>query len=294
MRIHRKFRITITDESRLQDVFSRTLSPRGIWLIALAVFLFTLALGYLFVLITPLKTLIPGYFHESQRAASIEAMLRVDSISEAYKRNEAWIANMRTVMDINRTKSDSMVSSCALKTFSPDSLLPQSQEEARFVKMMQEREKFNISVVASMAAEGMLFFPASDEGVPALESRESYISRISLPSGASVMAIADGSVLAQYYDYKSRGYSILMQHENGFVSRYSGLGNPLVGQGDIVSGGEVICLAPRPAAGKPIEISVELWHNGSPVKPYDYLFTGRPHPIAEPSSHDSSYGDEFQ
>ena len=294
MRLHKKFKITIEDESRLQDIASWSLTPARIWGILFAALLLTLAVGYLFVLLTPVKNLIPGYFRESQRAASIEAMLRVDSIAEAYRRNEAYLANMRMVLDINRAPADSVSASGALKVFSPDSLLPQSQEEAKFAKMMQEREKFNISVVASMAAEGMLFYPVSDEGVPALESRDSYASRIILPTSASVMAIADGSVLACYYDQKSKGYALLMQHDNGFVSRYSGLGTPVVGQSDIVSGGQIISLSPKPRNAQPIEITVELWHNGTPVKPYDFIVSGKRRPAESSARRDASYGEEFQ
>lgn len=284
MKGHKKFKIIIEDESRLQNVASWSLSPAKIaLLIALAIILM-LVVGYLFVLLTPAKNLIPGYFRASQRAATEQALLRADSLMDNWRRNEIYLQNLRQVFDIQRLPSDSLNASRNTESFSPDSLMPASAEEQRFAKMMQDREKFNVSVKASLSAEGMLFYPVSDEGVITLNSRDSYSAHVAMPADGTVMSIADGSILACYYDNASNGYALILQHDNGFVSRYAGLGTPLVGQSDIVSGGQVLSLSPKAPAGHPAEIIVELWHNGNALKTYEYISTHKMRSMENPES----------
>ena len=271
MKPRRIFKITLTDESRLQTIGSVSLTPAKAIASAAAFLLLILFLGFLFVLLTPVKEFIPGYFRESQRAASEQALMRVDSIREAFQRNETYMANLRTVLDIGRPAASIDNDHAENRPVSADSLLPPSAEETSFVHMMQDREKFNISVVAPMAAEGMLFYPATHDGIITHASRSPHTARVILPAGSSVMAIADGVVVARYHDPSQHGHTILLQHDNGFVSRYAGLGSPLVGQLEIVLGGEVLSLPPEGRAGHPTEITVELWHNGVPLIPFDYI-----------------------
>lgn len=275
MKGHKKYKITIEDESRLQTIASWRLTPLKIVGLAVPALLLMLVIGYLFVLLTPAKNLIPGYFRASERAATEQALLRADSLMDNWRRNEIYLENLKQVFDIERIPTDSINASRNTETFSPDSLLPASAEEVRFAKMIQEREKFNVTVKASLSAEGMLFYPISDEGVVTLESRDKYAANIILPKDGAIMALADGSVLARYFDAASGGYSLILQHDNGFVSRYSGLGSLLVGQSDIVTGGQILSKAPLASSGHPAGITVELWHNGNALKPYDYITTKR-------------------
>lgn len=272
MKPRRILKISLTDEARLQTLASLTLTPVKMAAIVAGIFLAAVIVGYLVVLLTPLKTLIPGYFRESQRAASEQALLRVDSIREAYQRNEAYVTNLRRILDTDRQAMEPQAVSAGVSpAIAADSLLPASPRETAFVRMMQEREKFNVSVVAPMAAEGMLFYPVTDEGIISAASRESRRACVLLPAGGSVMAVADGVVIAVYPDRSGSGYTMLLQHDNGFVSRYAGLGTPLFAESETVPGGQVLCLSPAGRSGSPSEVTVELWHDGISLKPYSYI-----------------------
>lgn len=282
MRPKRIFKISLTDEARLQTIASFSLSPLRAALIIIAALVVMVIIGFLAVVITPLKAWVPGYFRESQRVETQEALLRVDSIRALYLRNEQYIANLNTVLNTSRPSAP--VSSDTLSPL-PDaieSLLPASPQEKAFVTKMQESEKFNISVAAPMAAEGMLFYPVTEEGIFTSDSRESRKARIILPEGSSVMAVADGVVLASYFDHSVSGYNVLVQHDNGFVSRYVGIGSPLIGESELVRGGQILSLPPYPAAGRPAEVCVQLWHDTSPLIPYDYISTPHTYTSLQP------------
>lgn len=234
--------------------------------------LLAVVLGFVVVAASPLKQLIPGYLADSQRAATEEAIMRIDSLREAYAINEQYINNVRNILDNSaRLKDiDSIIPDRELN-LSVDSLLLRSDVESRFISSMQEREKFNVGMRAAIAAEDIILYPVSAEGIVSQDSRDSFAARVILPVNSSVMAIADGRIIAAYYDGKLRNYVVMIQHDRGFVSRISGLSRPDVGEGDEILGGEVIAALPSPNNRSSAEISVEIWYDGVPVKPYDYV-----------------------
>ena len=294
MRVHRKYKIIIEDENTLESMASWSLTPLKLCVLGLSLGIISVFLGFLFVLLTPAKTHIPGYFQESERTMTEEALLKVEDLNEKKLMNQAYLANIINLLDPDYAGNDSLTSSPLSSRLPYDSLLPASAEEKRFVSRMQNREKFNISSVrSSMAAEGMLFYPVSEDGVQTQESRGSDKAVMILPANTSVMAMADGVVIARYYDDASGGFSIILQHDNGFTSRYSGLGSPLVAQGDIISGGEILSLSRTPGVRNATEVSIELWHNGIPLKPYGYINSHR-HLSPPPSAPESNLPKELK
>lgn len=271
MRRRKIYRLLLEDESRLTTIATRSFPAPALIGIIIGVFILSMFAGALLLAFTPLRTLIPGYLRDSQREATEEAIQKIDSLQEVIRQNDIFLNNVRNVFNPDRKSSDSLFYTSSRGSLSADSLLPRSSEEAKFASVMQEREKFNIDVIASLAADGMLMFPISDEGVIAKDSQNSYTVKVSLPSNASVMAIADGVVIGSYYDPALHTYVLLTQHDNGFVSRIEGLGNPFVGQSDILKGGEIVAASPTAKKGSPAIAKVSLWHNGTPVKPYEYI-----------------------
>lgn len=288
MKPRKLYKITISDEARLENIAVKTFSASSLVIAIIVAAVVAAALGFIIVVSTPLKTLIPGYLGDSQRAATEDAIMRIDSIRDAYAINEQYIANIRSLLGSPRASSDTAVASPGAPfTISADSLLPRSPEEARFVAMMQDREKYNITRRASIAAEDMILYPVSPEGIMAQDSRDSFSAHVILPKDASILALADGRVLASYYDVKQKNYVVITQHDRGFVSRVSGLPIPSVGEGDEILGGEAISTTVS-SGKKPVEISVELWFDGVPVKPYDYIAGRRYLRSPAPASSSSS------
>lgn len=271
MKRHPKFHIKLENESNLTDLIDIKVSRWGLaGLIALSFAVIFLLAG-ITIMITPLKTLLPGYMKESQRSATEESILRLDSIQTAYQKNQAYIESVLRAFDTDRVPEDSIQLANEARAFSADSLLPASPAEKKFVSAMAERERFNISVLAPLAAEGMMFSPISDSGVFTAASKANTHGKVLMPIDEPVKSIADGSILASYYSPKDGGYVIVVQHSKGFVSRYEGLGNPVTSPGDMVLAGQVLAMGPRPNARGHRIAGIMMWHNGVPLVPYDYI-----------------------
>lgn len=265
----KKYRISIDDESRLSRVASWKLSPAALWVTVVGTLLLAMLAGALIVMLTPLRQLVPGYPRTSQRAMAEEALIRVDSIRQAYERNNAYLKNILTIFDTERLPADT-TSAPAIDDLTPDSLLPVSPQEVKFVREMMARERFAVSVVAPLTAEGMLFYPVCPQAMVTDESRFSTRALLVAPPGATVTALADGVVLGVSGN-SITGLSIIVQHRNGFASRIGGMETLLVGEGDNLEGGQAIGETIASSAGAPKYLTVELWHNATPLVPYKYL-----------------------
>lgn len=272
MKRHPKYRIRIEDESRLEDLADITLSPLSLWTAVVAALIVLIMISGAIVMVTPLRTLLPGYMKQSERSATEDNILRLDSIFGAYAQNQDYLNNILKALDTDRTPTaDSLVMTANLREMSPDSLLPPSPLERKFVNAMEERERFNISVLAPLAADGMMFSPLSDSGIFSASSRTEEKGNVILPPDESVKSVADGSILASYYSAAEGGYVVIIQHAKGFVTRIARLGSPMVSAGDAVLAGQMLALGPNPDGKGRRYVEVMMWHNGLPLIPYDYI-----------------------
>lgn len=274
MNLRSKYRIIIEDESRLENIYqvSATLFK---WSISAAfAMLVLLATGAMLVVLSPARKLLPGYLKDSERAATEEQQMRVDSLQQAYHTNAAFLDNIINVLNpaCSSEKRDSLPASASSIPLSPDSLLPVSPEERKFAAMMRERERYNISVIAPLAAESMMFSQINESAVITEKTRDATTAVIAIPNNASVAAIADGTVIAVYRTLRDGGgSSVIIQHPKGFLSRCSRLGTLLVEPGDIVTAGQIIAMPSYGTSRKNEIVNLEMWHNGTPLIPYEYL-----------------------
>lgn len=267
------YRITIENESRLEKRGSLRLTAPVIAALTISMTaLFLLIAGFI-IYLTPLRHLLPGYMREGERGATEESFLRLDSLNQAYERNELFLRNIREVLNTDRKPADSTnVSAPARRMANSDSLAEMSGPERKFLNYMRERERYSISIAAPLAAEGMIFNDVSPGNVVTEESRKSETAHIILPRGTPVASIADGTVIDLYPNLRDGGgYTMVIQHAKGFLSSYSRLTSPTVTSGTRVDAGETIALQTTGNGLRSSEIILRMWHDGTPLVPNEYL-----------------------
>lgn len=267
----KKYKFTVEDEAHLTIVSRFSLTLPAIIGAVTAFAIISIILAVLIIMFSPLRTLLPGYMNNSQRFATEDNLLRLDSLTNKYAENQAYIDNFIHVLDDSRVPTDSAAIAMIHRELPSDSLSGPSGRESAFVSQMEEREKYNISVLAPLAAEGMIFSPVSSDGLFIIDSRQSEVGRILATGAGPVLSPADGSVIASYYSWSDHGYELVIQHDRGFITAYRNTGVPLVGIGDIVNAGQAVALAPDPDSKGRREFSLRIWHNGLPVIPYEYV-----------------------
>lgn len=261
----------LDDESKLETITRYSTSTRGWIIIILAVLFLAMVMGGAMVSFTPVKRLLPGYMQPSQRAETELYMLRLDSLRQAYEANSSFLSNFMNVIEDRPTVPDTAQMKIISMTQPTDSILPATKEERKFMEMMKEREKYNISVVAPLAAESLMFSPLSSDCIFSSSSRDKTKGEVIVARGSSVYAVADGTVIAVIQSVKDGGVSVIIQHPKGFLSRINRLGQLLVGVGDAVTGGQAIALTAKGNGKKSEVISIEMWHDGNSLVPYEYI-----------------------
>lgn len=271
MKTPSRFRLIIEDEGRLENIIVVSASAMKWFVAVVGVLLVLMALGAMIALLTPARQFLPGYLKESERTATEMQLMRLDSLRMAYETNAAFIDNLRFVLHPSSYSSDSLQVTSISGPLSADSVLPTSPEEIRFTTLMRDREKYNVSVVAPLAAESMMFNPVNEESVISASTKSEKKADIILASKSTVAAIADGTVIAVSQSVRDGGTAVIIQHPKGFLSRLSRLGPVLVEPGDVVAGGQIIALSNNGNARKGEIINLEIWHNGNPLIPFEYI-----------------------
>lgn len=268
----RQYKLTITDESRLELIREMRFSRGGLIARAIVLPLGVLLVAFLIVAFTPLRKLTPGYEGNLGRDAALESALRLDSLQQAYHRERAFLDNFLTVINTDRVASDSAELAANPSPLTVDSLLGPSVAEMRFRSAVEGRERYNRNVLAPLAADGMMFTSVGEDYVVTEASRQNPKIEIVIAKGSPIYSVADGTVLDVHYDNSTRGYIVMLQHERGFVTRYSRLVSPMVEAGDHVDAGQVIALQEGAAGQNKSIIALEMWRNGDVVLPAQILF----------------------
>lgn len=221
------------------------------------------ALVYVVMAFTPLRQLLPGTLDRDTRGLYIDATLRLDSLTREMHVNERYLSDVQAIIT-GTVDPDSARNSHTALTELSDTLISASEAERAFVQRFENTQRYSLSVLAPIAAEGMAFYsPAPGAEAEAAPDARSVTLHGTRSQG--IDAIYRGSVIAAYTD--ARGlYTIIIQHPNEFISVYSGLAECFVSRGDTPSTGSRIAAAPPDGT-----MRFELWHKGNALNPDDYV-----------------------
>lgn len=255
-----RYRLDFIKENTFNRVWSVRMTRARVFLVSAAIIAGGAALLWVIIAYTPVRQLLPGALKGDLRAQYIDAAVKLDSLEQAAARNAAYIANISSLMRGEPLQPDT---AAAPVVTVEDSLLAASESERDFVRRYESQERFNLSVLAPIAAEGMVF--SAPAGPTAqITHMQSKGMRISGPKATPLSAIYRGTVIAVTTGADGTS-TVTVQHPNDFVSIYSGIADVFVDRGQRVEPGQRLGhLGTSPA-------NFELWHKGSSLDPGDYI-----------------------
>ena len=275
-RLLRKYRLTIHNENKLENVLGFYISP--FWAIMSLFFSLMLVacVIYLIMAFTPVGEYLPGRMKEKTREMLVNYNLQIDSLKEEVSKQNRYLANIKNLMEGN-APIDSIMNR-PQPAQSDEISIVTSELEREFAAAYEEREKdnliFNATSVGALQ-EINLYRPSRGIAVRIFNPADKHfgIDIAHLP-GESVLATHDGTVLMSDYTAND-GYMIAIQHRENLVSVYRNCNRLHKAVGDKVAAGEVIAsMADTPngeeSAPKPY-LHFELWHRGKPLNPSTYM-----------------------
>ncbi len=266
-----RYTISVVNDTKMKRLVKFSGSRVHMLIAGIFLFFIITIVGALLIGMTPLRTLLPGYLKRSQRAELIEMALRLDSIGRLAAINNLYLENMVDVFNEDVDLDSVMASyndTTALLQLPVDSLLTASNREREFVRKHEQRERFNVSVLSPVAAEGMIFFPPISGNQLARTQDPNGRLTYQLSPSTPVSATYKGTVVDSYYT-PGAGHTIVIQHPNNFISRYTGIASPMVSQGSKVNTGTRIGLSGL--GQNRVPVTFEMWYNGSQLDPTNYI-----------------------
>lgn len=271
-----KYKLTIVNESTLEEVAALHVSKLNGLSVLLAVFTVLCVIAACIVSFTPLRNYLPGYMNSDVRKQIVDNALLADSLSRTLEQYNLYVMNLQDVIR-GEVRLDSVRSIDSLAMQRSEELMERTSNEERFRKEFEEQEKYNLTVSRNRTAMDDVVFYRPVRGLLATGfNPDGHHFGVDIAAGAkeSVMATLGGTVVFSGYTPVD-GYVIMLQHTSNLVSVYKHCGSLLKAIGDKVTAGEVIALvggtdAPEGDTHGP-HLHFELWHRGQTLNPAQYI-----------------------
>ena len=257
----RKRRFSMLNATDNSEEWHLHLSPASIFaaLVAFVLLLFILILSL--VAYSPVLEFLPGYRTEADRSREslVQNIIRLDSMERVmnqmmtYNQNIALIMEGKTPVMRTIASSDSSRLRAQMEGDGPYSLSASQKASRRALRESMELLAPIEGIITQSfdVAQGRL-------GVGIVAT-----------SDAPVSAVESGTVIQSLWSPES-GYTII-QHANNLLSVYRNLSQSLVTTGQAVRGGAQIGYNAEPVDGQVRLFGFELWNNGKPVNPENYI-----------------------
>ncbi len=274
--IFRKRRFSILNATDNSEEWHIHLSPASVFaaLVAFVLLLFIFILSL--VAYTPALEFLPGYRTEADRSREnlVQNILRLDSMERMMNDMMTYNRNIALIMEgkspVARTlihSQDSTRSTKVLVMPSPeDSVLRAQMEGSGEYALAHEgntRRQVREAIELAAPVEGII-----TDRFDIKERRFGLC--IAAAAGSRITAIDNGTVIQSLWTPET-GYTVLLQHANNLLSVYRGLSQSLVTVGQTIRSGDQLGYNSEVVDGEIRLFEFELWNNGKPVNPEDYI-----------------------
>lgn len=267
-----KYKVSIINESTLEETGHLRLSAMSLFAVSVALILFVLAAFSCIILFTPLKKYLPENVDETTKARVTIESMQIDSLTEVVALQNQYLSVLKDVIsgDIHLDTTDIETQSLIAAKHA-ELLMEKSEAEKEFAKNYEEEEMYNLSNPLKQQTSILFFRPVKGIITTTFNQNQGRY-------GVDIATSADGAVSAAYkglvfnvgYDYHT-GYYIEIVHPSGYLTIYKGLGIVFPKCGENVETGQVIGAVFKNSTGAKPQIHFELWSDSYPQDPQNYI-----------------------
>ena len=281
----RRFHLLIREDDTQKDVFSLKLSPRNIFVVVtLSAFSLILLTGLL-IAFTPLGIYVTGWRHHDEYRKYREMARRVDSVEILLAQNQQYIDNFYRIlndevmpdeMEQGKDAPKSPVAGDSVQDLMAHSeaemdLREESADLIRTLMLKQQTEEVSVNRRADI--QNLFMQPPTTGTIVGYYSvpQSQYGLDIANRPGTLITSAGDGIVVFAGFD-ATDGNVLIIQHHDNVISIYKHNRVLLKTAGAKVTAGEPIAeMGHSGITNKGNHLHFELWHNGFPLNPLDYL-----------------------
>jgi len=272
-----KFRLVVMNDQTLEEKFALRLTPLNIIVFGGTFALSLITLTLYLIAFTPLREYIPGYTDVTIRRNLMAVSKKTDSLDYQMNAQEKYLNSLLNVLNDridttssnpNEAKEGSNDTIRKLDKSVSDSILRLQMEGSDRFELTETEEKSFSSGIGSIA----FFTPLKGTITNKFNTAQKHFA-IDIVSGPNevIKAAMDGTVIIANFTSET-GYVLGIQHSNNIVTFYKHNSGLLKQIGDFVKAGQVIAIIGNTGENSTgPHLHFELWYNGSPVNPLDYI-----------------------
>lgn len=269
-----KNRLVILNEETFEEIFSLKLTLMNVFVVATVGAVLIIFVTTYIIAFTPLREYIPGYASSKLKKEATELALKSDSLTNALKKNEAYIISIKRVLtgdvDYAQLSKDSIVAS-EIATADDDALSP-SNADLELRKQVEKEDKYNLFEQAKPRIGLVLFAPVKGSITEKYNARDKHFAvDVALAKDTPIKSIANGTVI--FADWTpTNGNVAILRHNDGLISVYKHCESLTVSQGDVVRNSEVIAIAGSTGEQSTgVHLHFELWKDGYLIDPTQFI-----------------------
>jgi len=272
-----KYRLVVMNDDSLEEKFSFRLSRLNVFIFFTTGAILLIFLTTYIIAFTPLREYIPGYSSNSNNDVR-ELVLKTDSLEEDAHNKDLYLFNIKNIIE-GKDPVDRIPEKPETTAKYDNVKLVKSKEDSMLRTEMESQDQFNLSVNDENSSRqinsisNFLFFcPLKGIITNSFNSTDGHYG-VDIVAGKNeaIKATLDGTVLFSSWTLAT-GYVIAIQHQSNLISVYKHNSVLLKQQGAFVRAGEVIAIVGESGEIKTgPHLHFELWYNGSPINPKDYI-----------------------
>jgi len=281
-KLRNKYRLVVMQDDTFEEKASFKLSRINVILLLSALFVLFTAMIFALIVFTKLKEYIPGYGDVTLRQDYIELSSRTDSIQHALNIREMYWTSIGNVLSGQSDTSAILIINDSINAnydsvttdfVSVDDSVLRAEYTPEGIDLTSPTViSDNNSFITSDIKEIHFFTPIDGFITAEFDVTTEHLGiDLGAPENEPIKATLDGVVLVADYTIET-GHTIGIQHDNNLMSFYKHNSVLLKKVGNFVKAGEVIAII-----GSSGELTTgphlhfELWHNGVPLNPQDYV-----------------------
>lgn len=261
-----KYRLTVMDESSLNEKWHIRLSGLGVFSMLFLLFVVVVCVFSLLIIYTPIRNVLPGY-GESIRQQLITESARVDSLSTDIELQRRYLEVIKQVT-AGEIQSDTVQSLDSMQIVMRAELLEaKNQATEEFLSQYEEKEKDYLQFFDTPNALPTISFFRPVQGVVTahcVPEQKQYGIVLQTTDNKNITSVLSGTVIYVQQELDDT-YTMMVQHEN-YLSVYRRIGTVLKPAGTQVQSGETLGIVSEQRL-----LEFELWKNGQCINPEEVI-----------------------
>jgi murein DD-endopeptidase MepM/ murein hydrolase activator NlpD len=274
-KLKHKYRLIIYNDDTFEEVGFLRLSRLNLFSVIGTALILLITGVTVLIAFTPIREFIPGYPDGNMRRNIIYNVYKLDSLEREIEVRDRYFESINTIIrgGIPKSYENSQDTTISYEEIT----FAKSEHDSILRQQIEEEELFNLTLLNSGQNKtdfsSIHFYPPVTGLVTnSFNPNENHFGTdIVTASNKVVVAAFDGTVIIANWTLET-GYVLQIQHENNLISIYKHNSELLKKVGNHVKAGEAIAIIGNSGelTSGP-HLHFELWHNGTPIDPEDYV-----------------------